>query len=219
MSTQNAILFDLDGTLLDTAHDLTMAVNEVVQRYQPTKKFTLEEARRVVGYGSEAIFNELVTEYVPHVAYETFRDAFREIYLHRKHQGTTFFEGITELLETLNKRNIIWGIVTNKTEAGAIQSAEHFPLLQTAHCIVGCDTASAPKPSAAPLLYACEKLNLMPENCWFVGDTIMDIQAAHNAHISSLAVAYGYGTQDIKNSQFQPTAWIHSPLEILDYLK
>ncbi len=218
MSTQNAILFDLDGTLLDTAHDLTMAVNDVVQRYQPSKLFTLEEARRIVGYGSEAIFTHLVTEYLPHVSYETFRDAFREMYLQRKHEGTAFFEGIADLLEAINTRQIPWGIVTNKTEQGAIQSADHFPLLKTAHCIVGCDTTGDAKPSARPLLYACEKIGVEPEACWFVGDTILDMQAAYAAKMPALAVGYGYGTIDIKNSSYQPFAWIHSAVDILGYL-
>lgn len=216
---QPAILFDLDGTLLDTAYDLTMAVNDVVQSYHPKKQFSLEEARHIVGYGSETIFNELITEYVPHVSYEEFRNAFRQIYTHRKHQGTTFFEGVTELIETLNARKLVWAIVTNKTEDGAKQSSEDFPLLKTAHCIVGCDTANAPKPSSAPLLYACEELALLPEQCWFVGDTIIDMEAAYHAKIRSLAVGYGYGARDIEKGKYQPFAWIHSPLEILDYLK
>jgi len=215
---RNAILFDLDGTLLDTAYDLTMALNEAIQRYQPKKHFSIEEARGIVGYGSESIFTHLVKEYVPQISYETFRDAFREIYLRRKHQGTTFFEGVTELLAHINTKKIPWGIVTNKTEEGAEQSAEKFPLLNTARCIVGCNTTSDAKPSPLPLLYACEKINMPPKDCWFVGDTIIDMQAAHAANIAALAVGYGYGTEDIKQGKYPPFAWIQSPLDILSYL-
>lgn len=218
MSTQNAILFDLDGTILDTAYDLTTALNKVVQRYNPKKEFTLAEARRVVGYGSEAIFHELLTEYTPHITFPEFRDAFREAYTKEAHGGTTFFEGMTELLTELNMRKIPWGIVTNKTEAGANQAVAHFTLLQSAQCVVGCDTAGYPKPSPKPLLYGCKEINVLPANCLFVGDTVIDMEAAHHAGLKSLAVDYGYGTKDILNGKFPPFAWIKSPLEILNFI-
>jgi phosphoglycolate phosphatase len=218
LSTQNAILFDLDGTILDTAHDLTMALNKVVQRYNPTKEFTLAEARRVVGYGSEAIFHELLPEYTPHVSFAEFSLAFREAYTKENHGGTTFFEGMAELITELNVRQIAWGIVTNKTEAGAKQAAQHFKLLQTAHCIVGCDTVGQGKPSPAPLLHGCKEINVLPEHCLFVGDTVIDMEAAHHAKLKSLAVDYGYGTKDILRGKFPPFAWIKSPLEILHFI-
>lgn len=218
MSTQNAILFDLDGTILDTAHDLTMALNKVMQNYHPKKEFTLAEARRVVGYGSEAIFQQLLPEYVPHVSFSEFSLAFRKAYTEENHGGTTFFEGIVELLTELNMRKIAWGIVTNKTEAGAKQAVLHFPLLQTARCVVGCDTAGQGKPSPEPLLYACKAINALPENCLFVGDTVIDMEAAYHAKLKSLAVDYGYGTNDILNGKFPPFAWIKSPLEVLNFV-
>lgn len=218
MSTHNAVLFDLDGTLLDTAHDLTLAVNDVVQRYQTTKTFTLLEARRVVGYGSEAIFHELIANYAPNVSFEEFRDAFRQAYHNRKHEGTAFFDGVAQLIEHLNAKNIPWGIVTNKTEAGAKHAVEHFAILKDAQCIVGCDTAEYPKPSGAPLLYACDQLGKKPAECLFVGDTIIDMEAAHHANMPVLAVGYGYGTEEILKGKFQPLAWIKSPLEVLNFL-
>lgn len=218
MSTHNAILFDLDGTLLDTAHDLTLAVNDVVQRYKPKKSFTLLEARRIVGYGSEAIFHELISEYAPHVDYEEFRSAFRQAYTDRKHESTAFFDGVVQLLEHLNTIKMPWGIVTNKTEAGAKEAVAHFAPLKMAQCVVGCDTAGQAKPSPAPLLYATEQLHLSPQECLFVGDTIIDMEAAYHAKMPVVAVDYGYGTQDILQGKFQPTAWIKSPLDILTLL-
>lgn len=213
-----AVLFDLDGTLLDTAHDLTMALNRVMQAYNPKKEFTLTEARRIVGYGSEAIFHELLPEYVPHIDFTEFRDAFREAYAKENHGGTSFFEGVEELLTSLNTRQIPWGIVTNKTEAGAKQAVAHFPLLKAAQCVVGCDTTGQGKPSPEPLLYACNLLNFSPEQCFFVGDTILDMEAAHHAQLKSLAVDYGYGTKDILSGKYPPFAWIKSPLEVLNFV-
>lgn len=218
MSTQNAILFDLDGTILDTAHDLTMALNKVMNTYNPKKEFTLTEARRVVGYGSEAIFHELLPKYVPHISFTEFSLAFREAYANENHNGTTFFEGMPELLNELNARKIVWGIVTNKTESGAKQAVKHFPLLQSAQCVVGCDTTGRGKPSPEPVLYGCRKINAPPENCLFIGDTILDMEAAHHAKLKSLAVDYGYGTKDILNGKFPPFAWIKSPLEALNFV-
>lgn len=214
----NAILFDLDGTILDTAHDLTMALNKVMQNYHPKKEFTLAEARRVVGYGSEAIFHELLPEYVPHIKFEEFRDAFREAYIKENHGGTTLFEGMVELLTELDQQQIPWGIVTNKTESGAKQAVAHFPILQTARCVVGCDTTGRGKPSPEPLLYGCREINVLPEHCLFVGDTVIDMEAAYHAKLKSLAVDYGYGTKDILNGKFPPFAWIKSPLEVLNFV-
>ena len=218
MSTQNAILFDLDGTILDTAHDLTMALNSVMQHYHPQKEFTLAEARRVVGYGSEAIFNDLLPEYLPHVSFTEFSLAFREAYLKENHGQTVFFEGMTELLTELNTRQIPWGIVTNKTEAGANQAVKHFTLLQSAQCVVGCDTTGRGKPSPDPILHGCREINVLPEHCLFIGDTVHDMEAAHHAKLKSLAVDYGYGTKEILNGKFPPFAWIKSPLEVLNFI-
>ncbi len=225
MSTQNvnlkkhqAILFDLDGTILDTAHDLTMALNKVVQQYNPKKEFTLAEARRAIGYGSETILKELLPEYLPTIDLIEFRDAFRDAYTKEAHNSTTLFEGMAELLAELNTRQIPWGIVTNKTEAGAKQAVNHFKLLEKAQCIVGCDTIGYPKPAPEPLLHACQQIEMLPSQCLFVGDTIIDMEAAHHAKLASLAVDYGYGTQDIINGKFPPFAWIKSPLEVLNYI-
>lgn len=218
MSTHSAVLFDLDGTLLDTANDLTLALNDVVQSYAPQKKFTLLEARRAVGYGSETIFHDLIAQYTPEISYEKFRDHFRAVYSQRRHASTAFFEGVTELLEQINGLKIPWGIVTNKTEAGAHQAAEHFPLLKTAQCIVGCDTAEQPKPAAAPLLYASAQLKQLPQHCLFVGDTILDMEAAYHAQMPVLAVDYGYGVQEIMHGQFPPLAWVHTPQDIINFL-
>jgi len=218
LSTQNAILFDLDGTILDTAHDLTMAINHVVKQFNPKKEFTVAEARRVVGYGSEAIFHDLLPEYAPHISFETFRDAFRSEYEKQAHGKTVFFDGIAELLNQLNEKGIVWGIVTNKTETGAKQAVAHFPLLQTAHCVVGCDTTGRGKPCPEPLLHACREINVPAEYCLFVGDTVIDMEAAYHAKIKSLAVDYGYGTKDILKGKFPPFAWIKSPLEVLSFV-
>ena len=218
MRSKSAILFDLDGTLLDTAHDLTLAFNQVIPKYTG-KTYSLAETRKLVGYGSRALFLHAFQGSIDETLFEQFKKEFLAAYQQASHCRTALFDGMEEVLMYLNAQHISWGIVTNKPYEGAVRALKNFPLLETNHCLVGCDTASYPKPSPEPLLYACTMLNISPADTYFVGDTPTDMEAAHHAHIDSIAVTYGYGTEDIQTSPWQPTLWINDPKELLGILK
>ena len=214
---KKAILFDLDGTLLDTAHDLTTAFNEVIYDY--TKKtYSLAETRRMVGYGSKELFMLALGDKMNEHSYQDFFEKFRSTYNKLSHQKTVLFAGMDRVIKLLNNNKTPWGIVTNKPYAGAVHTLNKFPLLQTNHCLVGADTTDYPKPAPEPLLYACGLLNLMPDEVYFVGDTPIDIEAGHHAKIDTIAVKYGYGIDDIKASHWQPALWIDEPGELINII-
>lgn len=215
MMRKSAFLFDLDGTLLDTAHDLTVAFNQVIPQYTG-KTYSLAETRKLVGYGSRALFLHAFQGAIDETQFEQFKKAFIAAYQEAAHQRTALFDGMEAVLTCLNERDIPWGIVTNKTYQGAIHTLNHFPILQTNHCLVGCDTTAYPKPAPEPLWYACEALTLSPESVYFVGDTPTDMEAAHHAKIDAIAVRYGYGAEDIQRSPWQPAQWINNPNDLLE---
>lgn len=215
--TKSAFLFDLDGTLLDTAHDLTIAFNQVIPKYTG-KTYSLEETQKLIGYGSRKLFSDIFKDAVDEIQFEQFKQEFITAYQKAAHARTALFDGMERVLKTLNEQGIPWGIVTNKTYQGAIHTVQHFPILQTHHCLVGCDTTAYPKPAPEPLWHACEILQLAPASCYFVGDTPIDMEAAHHARIDAIAVRYGYGSEDIETSPWQPMHWINAPEDLLGIL-
>jgi len=215
--TKSAFLFDLDGTLLDTAHDLTIAFNEVIPQYTG-RTYSLAETRKLIGYGSRKLFMHAFQGAIDETQFEEFKQAFTTAYQKAAHAKTALFDGMEAVLINLNARGIPWGIVTNKTYQGAVHTINHFPILQKNHCLVGCDTTAYPKPAPEPLWHACKVLQLSPESVYFVGDTPTDMEAAYHANIDAIAVRYGYGETDIQTSPWQPKRWIDAPKELLEIL-
>lgn len=191
MNQYQAILFDLDGTLLDTAHDLILAFRSSVDA--DTSHIKDKELREVIGISSRAICDMLKDRGVDYGSFETFKKRFMQNYTHQGHAKTAPFEGIAAVIEHLNTKNIAWGIVTNKYYAGALDSVKNFPELNGYQCLIGADSAAYPKPAADPLLMASDMLDVNPANCLFIGDTTVDMEAAHNAKMHFALANYGYG--------------------------
>lgn len=186
-----AVFFDLDGTLLDTAQDFAYAINLLLaERNQPSvdfqafRKEVYGESKRMISYAFS------LTETDPQ--FEIIRQQFLQTYHHNCTQKTVFFDGIPELLDTLDARNIPWGIITNKPTWLATPIVKHFELDKRATCIVTGDMLAKTKPDPLPLFYACEKTNMKPENAVYVGDLEGDIIAAKAAGMKSIGVTYGY---------------------------
>lgn len=212
-----AILFDLDGTLLDTSIDLTSAYNKALSQYT-SHSFSVDETRKYAGYGSKKLYEHALENKIKPDCYEKFRQQFINEYANQQHRRTTFFPGIETLLATLDQQNIPWGIVTNKPYKGARDVVNSFGTLKNAQTVIGADSAAYPKPDPAPLLLACSDLDLSAEGCLFVGDTITDIEAAVRAKMDVAAVDFGFGFDDIKASQWQPNYWINKPEQLLKFV-
>jgi phosphoglycolate phosphatase len=188
--TINTILFDLDGTLIDTAPDLAYALNTLLKDNElPEKPFS--KIKPLVAFGAKALIKYGFNCDENHPNFLQWRLNFIAIYTNNIARMSAPFNGIELLITILQKRKMQWGIVTNKPE-----KLTHILLakLNIKPDVVVCgDTLEFNKPHPAPLLYACAKLAVEPKRCLFVGDDKNDMLAGNNAGIKTVAVAYGYG--------------------------
>ncbi len=212
-----AVLFDLDGTLLDTAPDLVHALNEV-RREQNLAPLPFEVARTQVSHGSSGLirlgFPQLSGE-----ALEKLRLRLLDVYSGNLAHGTRLFDGCQQVLDVLAARQMRWGIVTNKPAFLTIPLLATLKLDAVASCVVSGDTLPERKPHPAPLLHAAGLLHLAPEHCLYVGDAERDVQSARAAGMPVLVARYGYLGPDDDPVSWQPDAHIDSPLQILQWLE
>ena len=213
-----AIFFDLDGTLLDTARDFAYAINLLLAREKkPALNFDLfrkevhGESRRMISFafGIEESFPE----------FENIRQDFLHTYHENCTKHTIFFPGMELLLDSLDAKNIPWGIITSKPTWLTTPIIKHFGLDKRAACIVMGDTLTKVKPDPAPLLYACEHAAITPENAVYIGDLQTDVIAAKAAGMKSVGVTYGYPPPETDFSQWNADFIAQSPEEILEWIK
>jgi 2-phosphoglycolate phosphatase len=190
LTTPRAILFDLDGTLADTAPDLAAAVNRLRtdRGLTPTPYHLL---RPVASAGARGLIGAAFGLKPDEDGYEELRIGFLNYYAAALAVQSRLFDGILPLLQHLRDESLSWGIVTNKaaryTDALIPQIG-----LQDAGCVISGDTTGYAKPHPAPLLEAAKRLGVAPDDCWYVGDDLRDIQAGHAAGMPTVAAAWGY---------------------------
>ena len=186
-----AVLFDLDGTLLDTARDLGNALNYVLDQYGlPQCEYSTY--RNHASHGALGLLRLGFGDKLADYDLQELRQMFLTHYNDNICQDTDVFAGIDELLGTLDNQNVPWGIVTNKP--GWLTDALLPNFDQFKHCqvVVSGDTLPQRKPDPAPLLFAADKLSQSPDLIWYVGDAERDIQAANSANMFSVVAEYGY---------------------------
>ncbi|HUW99280.1 MAG TPA: HAD-IA family hydrolase [Acidiferrobacter sp.] len=184
------VLFDLDGTLADTAPDLALALAAMRKTGLPDLSYAA--VRKATAAGTEALLR-LGLDIEPGTPdYETARLAFLGHYERLIGQATILTPGMAEVLQTLRAHALPWGVVTNKTEVLAQRVLKVLSLDAEAACLVGGDTVTRPKPHPDPLLYACERIGVAPAACVYVGDDQNDILAAHAAGMPGFAAVFGY---------------------------
>ena len=184
-----AVLFDLDGTLADTAPDLAAALNRL-RKEQGLEPLPLEEVRPFASAGARGLVHVGFDAKPGDAEYDALREAFLEFYRERTCVETRLFDGIPELLGELAQRKIPWGIVTNKATRFTDRVVEALKLAPT--CVVCGDTTPHLKPHPAPLLHAAGLLALPPQQCLYLGDDLRDIQGARAAGLRAVAVDWGY---------------------------
>jgi 2-phosphoglycolate phosphatase len=212
-----AVLFDLDGTLLDTAPDLARSLNTLRQRHQKPP-LPIQLIRQVVSHGCPGLIRlgfELGTE---HVQYPQLRDDFMALYEGAITAESLPFEGIITVLDALNKQQLPWGIVTNKAEHLARKILTELDLIENCACLIGGDTTPFSKPSPEPLYAACNIIQCSPQACVFIGDSSIDIEAAHRANMPSIAALYGYIPDNDPAKSWGADHYIDKPIELLDWL-
>jgi phosphoglycolate phosphatase len=212
-----AIFFDLDGTLADTAPDLGGALNRV-RSEEGLPALPLEQLRPVVSQGVRGLLRVGFDLQPDDAAYPALQTRVLEHYEQAICVGTVLFPGMEELLVQLEARAIPWGIITNKRARYTEPLVRALQLEERAVAVVSGDTTAETKPSPLPMLYACEAAKVAPENCWYVGDDLRDIQAGHAANMRTIAAAYGYLGEGSPPELWQADALVHSPAEIWQLL-
>lgn len=211
------ILFDLDGTLVDTAHDLGYALN--LQRQKHGLPALADEViRPYASHGSKGLLaiGFGLTPEDDHFA--AMRDEYLALYDEVLVRQPILFEGVAELLQHLESNQMLWGVVTNKPRRFTQPLLENIGLMERAACVVCADDAARPKPFPDSLYLACERADVAPEHCWYVGDAQRDIEAGRAAGMRTVVALYGYlGEAD------QPDEWgadhaILNPLQLIDLM-
>jgi phosphoglycolate phosphatase len=186
-----AVLFDLDGTLADTAPDLANALNHVLSTHNRSE-LTFEEIRPVVSHGGIALIRLGFNIEPEHPEFEPLRLQLLDFYKDHICDDSGLFPGIDELLDKLDQKAIAWGIVTNKPDWLTQPLLEKLNLSHRIASLVCGNTLAEKKPHPAPLFYACQEMNITADQCIYIGDAARDIEAGKRAAMKTIAAAYGY---------------------------
>ena len=190
----DAVLFDLDGTLIDTAPDM-VAVLQDMQTAHGIEPVSYALARANVSHGAIGLLSVGFPD-----AHAEFKSPLHVEYLERYTQRvcveSVIFDGLEALLDELDTAGIPWGIVTNKPERLTLPLLQMLELASRSACIVSGDTVAERKPNPAPMLHACEVAGMTPQQTIYAGDAARDIEAGRAAGMATIAAAYGYVTDD-----------------------
>ena len=213
---KHVLLFDLDGTLLDTAADLIAALNHVraSEQLPPVPVSELRHlasrgARGLLGAGMDAADEEREAERL---------QGFLDYYAANHYVHTRLFDGIDRVLRHLREQQIPWGIVTNKAEWLTLPLLRTIGWDQLTPCIVCGDTTAKAKPDPLPVLHACELLGAEPGACWMIGDDPRDVMAGRDAGCRTAVAAWGYLGPDTDAAALGGDRILQQPLEILSLL-
>jgi len=215
MKTIRAVLFDLDGTLLDTVPDLVYALNQT-RLMESLPPLPISAIRPIANLGSKMMIKTAfgIEECDPR--FNRMREHFLQFYEKHLADATQFFPNVEKVLAHLEKNRIPWGIVTNKLKRHAL------PLLKALHiepaCIICGDSLAKAKPDPEPIRYACELLKHPPSDCLYVGDAMTDVMASKAAGTKSLVALYGYIQHDQDPLSWGADGYIGEPMELIEWL-
>jgi len=210
------VLFDLDGTLLDTERDFTQILNAQLSHYGKSMVNPLQ-VRNSVSSGARALIklgfgiDESNDRFVAHL--EELLDRYDKRIAHTE---CVLFPGIANLLKALDRDSIPWGIVTNKPSRFTEPLVRKFPILQSSKVVICADQLKNSKPDPEGILRACSEMNCTPADTFYVGDHLKDIQASTGAGTKSMAVRWGYIPDDSPIESWDADFIINHPDEILD---
>ena len=209
----HSVLFDLDGTLVDTAPDLAFALNQ--QRLaRGLPELSVGELRSYASSGARGLLHKGFGLEPEHPDYLQMRDEFLDLYEQNLARSSALFPGVGRLLDRIENRGLNWGVVTNKAERFTLPLLDALQLANRAACIVCGDTTPHAKPHPAPLLAAMKKIGTSAAHCVYVGDDERDVQAAHAAGMSVVVVLYGYLGADRPPELWQADSLVNSPDEL-----
>lgn len=185
------VLFDFDGTLVDSAPDLANSAN-YLRSLHHLDPLPLSYLRPYASKGARGLLKASLDMETDHPDYEQQKDIFLTHYAANSTVHSQLFDGVEELIEQLNELGLGWGVVTNKVVHLTQPIMDHFGLSQSSQVLVGGDSTPHIKPHPAPLFLACELTGIEPQNCIYIGDDERDIVAGKAAGMATLVTAYGY---------------------------
>ena len=213
-----AVLFDLDGTLIDSAPDLGAAADKM-RTDRGLASLPLADYRPMAGAGARGMLGVAFGIAPGDADFEALKEEFFANYESCMTERTYAFDGVAELISQLNEAGLKWGVVTNKSERFALPLTRAMALFSTAQTIVGGDTTPHAKPHPAPLLEAARQIGVAPKRCAYVGDDERDIIAGRAAGMPTVAAAYGYLGATADTAHWNADATIARPAELLSLLQ
>ena len=212
-----AVLFDLDGTLVDTAPDLGYALN--LQRARHGLPFLADDTIRphashgsrgllAIGFGLEPTDSD----------FDAMRHEYLDLYTEVMTRQPLLFDGMAETLADIEERGLHWGIVTNKPRRFTLPMIEHMGLSSRASAVISGDDAPLPKPSPQTLLLASKQIQVDPAHILYVGDAERDVQAGKAAGMTTLVALFGYLSDTDKPDEWGADGYIQQPRDLLSYL-
>ena len=210
------VLFDLDGTLVDTAPDLVACLNRAIGKHG-YPEFSVEQIRPYISYGAAAMVDKAAGNAGEELKQQMLADMLND-YQHNLAKHSRFFSGIPDTLNFIEHLGLKWGVVTNKRERFTLPLMAALNLTERAACIVSGDTTSKSKPDPEPMLHACKLTHADPQRCLYVGDARRDIEAGKNANMHTIVAAYGYLAEHDVPESWLADAIIHHPSELTKWL-
>ena len=213
----STVLFDLDGTLVDTAPDLGYALNLQLEKHG---KPTLSDAtiRPVASHGSRGLIGLGFGVTPADTDFLALRDEYLALYDQVFTRSPKLFDGMDDVLNILEKQQLKWGIVTNKPSRFTQPLVKNLGLDSRAACVVSGDDAAKPKPSPETLFLACKQAQVKPEHCIYIGDAARDIEAGKAAGMKTAVALFGYIDKSDKPHEWGADVMINCPHELLSVL-
>ena len=211
------MLFDLDGTLADTALDLGGALNTLL-REQGLPEVSMDKIRHVASHGASGLLKLGMNLDKSDPNHARLRQQYLDTYEACFDKDTVLFEGIDDLVQAIHARGLKWGIITNKPHTFTHRLVPQLGFSVAPDVVVSGDTTAEAKPSTKPMFYACEQIDIAPEACLYVGDAERDMQAGKNAGMKTVLVSWGYIHADDKTEEWPADSVIDTPEQLLQLL-
>lgn len=215
--TVKSILFDLDGTLVDTAPDLSKALNSLLQRHGKAP-LPREVIRPYVSHGSIGMLGLGFDKQPTDPGFDALRREFLDVYADNLCHESRLFPGMARVLNELERRNLSWGVVTNKPDFLTRPLLDALALSDRCCCIISGDTLPNRKPHPAPMYFAADQADADPGQCIYVGDAPRDIEAGNRAGMRTLVARYGYLSEQDRPEQWGANGSIDAPADLLDWI-
>tara|TARA_B100001250_G_scaffold405237_1_gene422410 strand:+ start:729 stop:1379 length:651 start_codon:yes stop_codon:yes gene_type:complete len=216
MGTRSLLLFDLDGTLVDTAPEMHTALN-ILLREKGMSPVKYDDVRPFVSHGVMGIFTAVFDDN-PKINGDRYN---RYLVLYEQILGSeaSLFDGMNMVIKQLDEDNHLWGVVTNKSHRFAKPLLQKLGIIDKAICLITRDDVQFAKPHPQPILEALKKVKFkQSQHCYYIGDSLKDIESARSAGIKSIACSYGYRTKDDHPEKWGADFCIDKPIEILNVI-